>query len=278
MAPDVLQRSDAELWEEEDWSVLLEQIGKQTIIPIIGPDLLHVEIDGQSMLMDRFIARQLARRYSLTCPDGATLNDVACTLLHGGKRQENLSAAVHKILKDAAVKPPKPLLQLAGITHFNLYVTTTFDSLLAQALRSVRKLEPKVIGYSPNKKDIDIKSENLRYPTVYHLFGESSNLPSYVISEEDLLEFTHALQSESLRPKLLFDELKNKNLLILGENFPDWLARFFLRSTRQGRLSLTSTMEILADSRLQNDENLVLFLQRFSRNTRIFRGGGPVEF
>ena len=52
-----------------------------------------------------------------------------------------------------------------------------------------------------------------------------------------MLEFVHSMQSESHRPELLFDELENSHLLILGSGFPDWLARFLLRTAKRRRLS-----------------------------------------
>jgi hypothetical protein len=279
MSEDLLQLPAAtDLWEEEHWPVLLGHIEERSIIPIVGPDLLQIDVDGQSVLLDHFIAGKLAQKYGLAIRGQASLNDVVCALLAKGKQREVLYSAVHKILAEARVEPPRALLQLAEIFHFQLFVTTNFDLLLEEALRRVRKLEPKTVAYSPNNNN-DLSADDLQGPTVYHLLGKSSSLPYYVISEEDLLEFVHALQSESRRPHLLFDELKNKNLLILGEHFPDWLARFFLRTAKQGRLSESRrVMEILADTHLQADKNLVLFLQRFSKNTRIFQGGGPVEF
>ena len=279
MSEDLLQLpAQTDLWEEEHWPVLLGHVEERSIIPIVGPDLLQIEVEGQPVLLDTFIAGKLAQKYALPVRSEASLNDVVCALLARGKQREVLYSAVHRILAEAHVEPPPAYLQLAEISHFNLFVTTNFDLLLEEALRRVRKVEPKIVAYSPNNNN-DLAAGDLHGTTVYHLLGKSSSLPYYVISEEDLLEFVHALQSESRRPHLLFDELKNKNLLILGEHFPDWLARFFLRTAKQGRLSESRrVMEILADSHLQADKNLVLFLQRFSKNTRIFQGGGPAEF
>lgn len=280
MAQDLLEsRDETDLWEEELWSVLLEHVEERGIIPIVGRDLLQVEVNGKLVLLDRYIAGQLARKYSMPIDEEMSLNDTVCALLHRGKQREILSSAVHKILAEAGFAPPRPLLQLAEITHFDLFVTTTFDLFLEDAIKKVRNVQPKTIAYTPYEINNDISTADLLSPTVYHLFGKSCALPKYVISEEDMLEFVHALQSESHRPHLLFDELKHKNLLVLGEHFPDWLGRFFLRTAKQGRLSETRRVtEFLADSQLQSDKNLVLFLQRFSKNTRIFRGASPIEF
>ena len=109
--------------------------------------------------------------------------------------------------------------------------------------------------------------------------GKLSATGSYVISDEDLLEFVCDLQSPARRPERLFDELKKNHLLILGEDYSDWLARIFLRTAKGGRLSAARDfVEILADSKTQRDPSLVSFLLHFSSHTRVFGPGGAVEF
>jgi hypothetical protein len=51
---------------------------------------------------------------------------------------------------------------------------------------------------------------------VFHLFGKTSSSPDFVICDEDMLEFVHALQDKQRQPDRLFDELRSKHLLILG--------------------------------------------------------------
>ena len=106
------------------------------------------------------------------------------------------------------------------------------------------------------------------------LSGDSDNV---VISEEDMLEFVCALQSENHVATKLFDELQNKHLLMLGCSFSDWLARFFLRA-KQRSLSESRLVEFVVDDCTLRDEDLVLFLQHFSRSTRIFRSGNAIAF
>ena len=83
---------------------------------------------------------------------------------------------------------------------------------------------------------------------VYHLFGKLSASPTYVISDEDLLEYMCALQSEHLAPERLFYELEHNHLLIIGSNLTNWLARLFLRMAKRQRLSAPRDVgEVLAD-------------------------------
>ena len=109
--------------------------------------------------------------------------------------------------------------------------------------------------------------------------GKLSATGSYVISDEDLLEYVCELQLPNRRPDRLFDELKKNHLLILGEDFSDWLARIFLRTAKGGRLSTTrDVVEIMADNTTHRNPSLVSFLQHFSSHTRVFRAGGAVDF
>jgi hypothetical protein len=87
------------------------------------------------------------------------------------------------------------------------------------------------------------------------------------------------LQIPDQRPNTLFDDLEKNHLLILGTNFPDWLARIFLRTAKGRRLSMnTGLLEVLADSKSHRDASLVSFLLQFSSHTRVFRTGGAIEF
>src|SRR6202451_578257 len=103
--------------------------------------------------------------------------------------------------------------------------------------------------------------------------GRLSPSRSYVISDEDLLEFICALQSEHLAPEKLFHELEHSHLLFIGSNFTNWLARLFLRMAKRQRLSDPRDVgEIMADDHTVEDERLVAFLQQVSVRTRIYPG------
>jgi hypothetical protein len=94
-----------------------------------------------------------------------------------------------------------------------------------------------------------------------------------VISDEDMLEFVCALQSEHLTPEKLFYELEHNHLLLIGSNFSNWLARLFLRMAKRRRLSDPRDVgEVLADDHTGSDERLMAFLQQVSVRTRVYAG------
>lgn len=132
-----------------------------------------------------------------------------------------------------------------------------------------------VAAYTPSKLvDLPTERELLTRPFVYQLLGRLSASPTYVISDEDVLEFVCALQSRHYAPEKLFGELEHNHLLLLGGGFSDWLTRLFLRLAKRRRLSEPRDVgETLADSRAPRDPGLVFFLQQVSSRTRLFAGG-----
>jgi len=158
-------------------------------------------------------------------------------------------------------------------------VTLTFDSLLAAAIDQVRTAGRALeLAYSPkNAQDLLSPLDELRQPIVYHLFGKLSSQPDFVITEEDMLEFLHHMQSRSVAEHL-FDALRDNHLLFIGCAFPDWLSRFLLRIAKSRQLSLRrAETEYLVGSLTNRDSDLVVFLRLFSRQTKI-ASCSPAEF
>ena len=170
------------------------------------------------------------------------------------------------MLRNAALKPSESLRALATIPGFDLYISLTFDSLLADAIGGAQQ-----ISYSPNTvRDLACPKNELRQPVVFHLLGRASASPDYAICDDDLLEFLHAMQDKQRQPKTLFDEMRGNHLLILGCSFSDWLARFFLRTARNLELSQKRRRwDVLVGDQIAHDDKLALFLESFSPDARV---------
>ncbi len=266
--------------DEDAWEDLLSFIEERRVIPIVGPELLRVTTDSGPKLLLDWAAEKLAARLNVSrsdLPERYTLNDVVCLFLAGRGRREEAYVRLRSVLKDAPFEPPPALKQLAAITDFDVFITTTFDSLLESAINFERfggSPSTEVLSYAPNRVvDLPVERDRLTRPVVYHLFGKLSASPTYVISDEDLLEYICALQNESLVPERLFHELEHNHLLVIGSSFSNWLARLFLRMAKRRRLSDPRDVgEVVADDEVSGDERLVAFLQQVSVRTRIYTG------
>lgn len=266
--------------DDDAWDDLLSFIEEHRVIPIVGPEMLQVQTESGPRLLLDWVAEKLAVRLNVKTadlPEHYTLNDVVCLFLAARGRREEAYVRLRGIMKEANFEPSPALRKLAAITDFDLFVSTTFDPLLEHAINLERfggDPTTEVLSYSPNRiADLPRERDQLQRPVVYHLFGKLSASPTYVISDEDLLEFICALQSEHLAPEKLFHELEHNHLLFIGSNFTNWLARLFLRMAKRQRLSDPRDVgEVLADNHTSEDTRLMSFLQQVSVRTRVYMG------
>jgi TIR domain/SIR2-like domain len=268
------------------WDQLLQVVDERHVVPIVGADLLTVRTGERSNLFYSMLATRLAR-YLEVAEDPAEeldLNTVAYRYLARGNAVEDLYPALKSVIPaDDEVPIPEPLLKLAAVDRFQLFVSTTFDPLLERALNQVRfggQKKTEVYSFSPSTRgDLPVDLDTVTRPTVFHLFGRASAVPlSFAITQEDTLEFFYSLQSDARRPNALLDMLNRQSLLVMGSSFGDWPARFFLRATnRQRLLEVRSKSDYVAESQMNRDKSLVMFLHHFSRGTKIYEGD-PVQF
>jgi hypothetical protein len=298
------QSVDADEENEDRWAMLLEDIERRYVVPIVGRDLLVVGTtdDRGQPIRERYytlIARELARRLKVTIPqaeyDGPNpLGAVASEHIVRGGDQRQIYTAVRRAIETLDQKrtadPPDALVQLAKIDPFRVFVTTTFDSVLEQSIRRVRGAAD-VFEYAPGAaarlltfrvgetrdKTIELLKQ-MPDPVLVHILGRASDAPEYVVTEEDAFEFVYLLQQTP--PKGLFDLLSQMKLLIVGCRFPSWLVRFFLRAVRRQRLlqAAVDRTDYVVDPEASGDASLVQFLKNFRTHTEIFTRYGPTEF
>lgn len=274
------------------WDIL-QLIEEGQVIPVVGRDLLTVsDADGPKLLYP-YLAEKLAVALEVSpenLPDGEELNEVACRFISAGNRVEDIYPAMKSVAcrAETSLQIPEPLRKLAEIPPLRFFVTTTFDSFLSRALNQVRfggHAKTRVFAHTPSElQDLprDVKRchdlTDADPPVVYQIMGKLSATPAYAVTQEDVVEYFHSLQSETHRPQRLFDELNRQSLLILGCRFGGWLTRFLMRMSKGQRLSAGGKSDYVADSGVSGDDNLVLFLRNFSRATKVYRSGGALDF
>jgi conflict system STAND superfamily ATPase/TIR domain-containing protein/SIR2-like protein len=256
------------------WDDLLEYIAEGSVIPIIGRELVTIEVDGRTVSLSRYLAERIGARLGVSTGSSAddySLSDVMSSLIErGDSRIEIIYSQISASFKGLTLRPPESLRRLADIAAFNLFVTLTFDPLLVNAIDEVRyggSHRTEEIAYSPRRSG-DLAAERPE-SSVYYLFGRLSPIPDYVVSDEDMLEFVYSLQAESRRPQRLFDRLANSQLLMLGCSLPDWVTRFFIRMTRPPRLLSSPYRVLIVDSQTASDRNFQQFARHFNTNAQV---------
>jgi TIR domain/SIR2-like domain len=271
-------------FSDRNWRNLLMDIEARQVIPIIGPELLVLGAETGQPTLYQHLAKELVSRLSLDeerLSEGYSLLEVTSLFFRDPRnRADDLYYETRGILTERSWPTPEPLLQLAAITHFDLFISTTFDFLVEQALNEVRfqgAAGTRALAYSEKRRveDIAAESESGR-PTVFQVFGKLDPTGDYGITEDKILEFTHRLQSRDQRPQNLFDALQAKSLLVLGCSFPGWLARFFLRAAKGEQFFSQGARGVIVDRTTPVDSEFVMFLER--RQTVVYSQGNAVEF
>lgn len=258
---------------------LLDYMENRAVIPIIGQELLVLKRNGTEINAPQCLARELAARFEITAdrlPQDYTLSQVIAAAPGFPEDRPYIYSRAHSIFRElhSSVAVPEPLVQLAHISAFKLYLTTTFDPWLSDALRLVRgadRHKPLVIphqlrtdGVPPDlPSDWDLPSR----PIIYQMFGGICPETYYALTEEDQLECICKLQKDP--PQILCDVLREKNLLFIGNSFSDWLARFFIRTVRGERILTEKAKRrdvFVVDNELQRSMSLASFLTGFGHD------------
>jgi hypothetical protein len=142
---------------DDFWVNLLAPIRDQVLVPFVGPNLALVNVGDAEQTFDTLIGQNLVDRYHLTVPPGmTTMGEAVAAFLRerGHDHLERLYRVINDIMMDLDPAPGDALRNLAAIDDLRLFVNTTPDRLLAEAVNQVRfQGEPKTreLSFSPNK-------------------------------------------------------------------------------------------------------------------------------
>lgn len=262
---------------------IVDKIRACNIVPIIGPEVFYVE-DGKSRIsVQQYVVRELFEKklkveYTEKEADwygNAGLKGM--THLDGFFEEKNMTLSNHlySLFNNPhfteKIQINRQVLRFLQDGQFPLIISTCRFGLL-QKLIKAHGSSYKVIAYNKGKKKeqdipLNIDTEELSYPTIFHLFGEYSETRevSGVITEDDFLHYLHCLHDTSTRPQLLLQYLsRNRSVFTIGCDIPDWTFRFMLFSLKE------------RDGRLRNEngrsDNFVggVFMKPFNEDFRDF--------
>ncbi len=269
---------------------LIAYVAKGLVVPIVGKDLLSWDSpEGRTMLYP-MLANRLAEKLGLgSCDSGEewTFESVfrvwrSNDLPGRSTGRSNLYWRVQQVLGEMKPTPPVSLRLLAQIRGFRVLVSTTFDRLLEQAVREERPDGVRVLKFSPALRPAppdDLWQEGRSH--IIQLFGQVSESQDYAVTDGDLLEFSHALQSEALEPGGLLSAFQGRHLLFLGNSFPDWMERFFVRTAKAARLAVGregGRREIVADAEVRRNAGLANFFTQFPESMDVITSMDATEF
>ncbi|CAD5373487.1 TIR domain-containing protein [Rubrivivax sp. A210] len=270
------------------WGRLLAMMRDGMVVPVVGARLLR-DADGGSL--QARVAAKLLADYEIALPPGGLtpyreLNE-AVSLLKGTADMQDLYGDIHLAMRDLrkqGLQVPAPMQQLAQISDFRLLVTLTPDDLLLQALQAEGRAVNEVVHSPklPTSEGSDLPldwQEKGGATQLLYLFGKARPTPLFAIHDEDVLEYAHnVIARGSHAPTAFLGALQDRNLLLIGCNFPDWLSRFILRAARKGRLADQKGGREWLVEPLRQEDPFIGFLGKYSPETAVLSNVDPVEF
>lgn len=153
--------------------------------------------------------------------------------------------------------PVGPLHQLlASVPVPQVLVATNYDTLLEQAFRAAGRPYDLVI-YPTDRKDIansvlwwphgatepkvrtarDLDIDLSTTTVIYKMHGtvmrDTDRWDSFVITEEDYVEFLYRMTNDAAVPALFYEHFRERSFLFLGYSLRDWNLRVVLKSIKK---------------------------------------------
>ena len=265
---------------EDFWDDLLGHIRDRVLVPVVGPDLTVIDGGNNEQTFSSLIGQRLAERYDLPVSPGlTTMGEAVAAFLRERGRDE--VERLYRVINDIIVKldpaPGDALRDLAAIEDLRLFVSTTPDRLLAEAVNEVRfqgRPVTRELTFSPSQCTSEqLLNAQAAVPTdtvVLNLFGQAASTPQYAIHEEDRLEWLHAfLSGTASLPDWLAYQLKHQPMLFIGCEMPDWIGRFLLRMSSNTRLSIERKQFFFVGTSTSYEPSLSSFFATYCRKAQV---------
>ena len=263
---------------EDFWGNILGHLRERVLVAVVGPELLTVADGGRVVTLSRLLGEQFARHHKMPVDwsDRSGLNDAVSAYFRkeGWGKEIEQYRIVNDLLIATKPAPSEALLRLASINDLRLFVSTTFDSLMTEALAKVPGRKLRELWFSPNQST-DGHLRNAFPPesdetVVLKLFGRASSLPQYALHEEDQLEWLYAFLTDTAHlPGWLRSQLWDSPTLFVGCRIPDWLGRFLVRMASRNRLSMASKQFFIVGDSVSWEPELAGFFSTYCGGTRV---------
>lgn len=269
---------------EKTWQLLIDAINQNKVVPIIGDEFYYADVDGKKVPYMEFLLNKLLERFPLPkrlqvlfddkdispdfnmIADSIHINNIITSQMYGmAEGSTNIYYEIEEIVKQQPILCDERIIRLLEQVRFPIVLTTSYLPALEKMLHFN---DIKSYDKSPR---IDISLSNDSLYTLYYLFGKCSKMNrSYMVTEDDLLEYMHYWHNFETRPKELSNILSNKFLLVLGCDYPNWLFRFFWHSIKNFNLNIAANdglKGVVAGNIFDFDNELSRFLSRIHTHT-----------
>lgn len=256
---------------DRNWTLLIDAIQERKVVLIIGDNLFHLKNQAETKINDYVLSR-LNEKFSQGQDKASTFTEVNENIIdynYQNRRSGNITNIyyeINQILKSVDYECVPSLKELSRSGFFPLILSTSFFPNIPDILEVQ---QPCVYVYKKSaRSDINLSLLNPENPSLYFLFGKSSTLAkSYMVTEDDLLDYMHCWHDSDTRPSNISEFLAGKYLLVLGCDYPNWLFRFFWHSIKNFDISsIEEQAGIVSIEASNDDKDLRTFLSRIQAN------------
>ena len=245
--------------EEKRWTELIDAVMEGKVIPVIGADFLIDNNEDNVGNLHQQIVDALASAYDVKSrPESFSQLAYDKDFLYGTNYEveaiyEKIDELLNQVVDEGQLSPSKLMMRLLKLRKFPFVITTSFTPVVEIAMREAwtdKKVRVLQFCNDPNFNRTvgkgDIESElDMNLPTVYYMFGKYSDNKSYVVTDMDMMKFCKKwISGGSNVPRVLTEVIKKRYLLILGNNYSDWLFRFIWYSMRPTTETMRSSMMV----------------------------------
>jgi hypothetical protein len=254
-----------------NWESFMSNLTTGQMVPVVGNDLILVKDEDDTLItLNSYIARQLTRKFKIKCTGQEGIGDLVSDY-----PDANIISAALNIFNNVEEKRVNfdPLRKLAAITDFKFFVSTTLDDLLVKALyrtRNIEKNQVKVVNYSLQSRSVSpLKKEEEPRVTVFNLFGSFEDVSESALDDEGMLEHFFSLSNKFFTHPLadyFMEQVRNKILLFIGCDFPDWFMRFIIRIVSNQRYRIRVFSDYIVWDEIPKGQKFYRFFKQFNKN------------
>lgn len=257
--------------EEERWEELLDEIMAGNVIPVIGPDFqIEDEKNFHTQLIDLFAKKFGVVSDSKLGTGPQTFSQLIYDkkFLNASNKPDFIYKLIYQVLSKVKKRPSDLLLRLLSTKKFPFVITTSFTPVVENAMKQVWEGEEVTVLQFRNDPSRDLKPgegdvqniKKMSSPTVFYMFGKYSEEKNrFVVSDVDMMEFCKSWLADLKTPRVLTEAIKSRYLLVLGNNYSDWLFRFICYSLRSSAAGMRSSLMVSSHN---DDDPLIQFLNR----------------
>ena len=263
------------------WNELVEKIIQGEVVPVIGPEFLAKDSCDPANCRNphQELINMLAELYEIEPDRHESFSELLYDDDYPASERMEIYDMIGEVFEPEIEKlntgtvPDKPiflpselLMKLLEICKFRFVITTSFTPIVEYAMKEIYGTENvRVLNFSNDPQvNADLVSvDDINKPTVYYMFGRVCRQSNrYVVNDSDMLSFCRAWLSNA--PSTLVSVLQDKYLLLLGNNYSDWLCRFVWYSMKTKLSNEPKGMVVNPSA----NESLLQFMKRIDAFTQ----------